>query len=147
MSQAPVKIAINLDNYHARHVGRTADGRQFFLTRPFIPAQNGAGAEFIALYIFDQDGQFLGAEIDYFGPRSQVNEAAYSRCFEARLQSLGAVTFERIEIAPFQVVKDSVVFGLIVSPPEDEGDEFVAEFLPGNVMAFYEPWDSGEYET
>ena len=30
----PELIAINHDDYHAEHVGRTADGRQFFLTRP-----------------------------------------------------------------------------------------------------------------
>jgi hypothetical protein len=43
----PKTIAINPDDYHARHVGRTADGRQFFLTTPFEPAIGGrVGREF-----------------------------------------------------------------------------------------------------
>src|SRR5688500_7198055 len=31
----PKLVAINHDDHHARHVGRTEDGRQFFLTTPF----------------------------------------------------------------------------------------------------------------
>ena len=47
----PALIAIDHDDYHAEHVGRTADGRQFFLTTPFEP---GGGPqipseEFVAL--------------------------------------------------------------------------------------------------
>jgi hypothetical protein len=36
---------------------------------------------------------------------------------------------------------------LIVREPEDEDDVFAVELLPGNYMAFFEPWDSGEYDT
>jgi hypothetical protein len=32
-------------------------------------------------------------------------------------------------------------------PPEDEDDEWAVEMQPGNYMAFYEPWDSGDYDT
>ena len=32
----PTLIAINHDDYHAEHVGRMSDGRQFFLTMPFV---------------------------------------------------------------------------------------------------------------
>ena len=47
----PETIAIDPDDYHAEHVGRTADGRQFFLTTPFEPAIGGrAGSEFVALH-------------------------------------------------------------------------------------------------
>lgn len=53
MSQGqPALIAINHDGYHAEQVGRTPDGRQFFLTTPFEPG----GREFVALYLFDAAG-------------------------------------------------------------------------------------------
>jgi len=48
----PDLVAIEPDDYHAEYVGRTADGRQFFLTTPFDPALADEGAEFIALYLF-----------------------------------------------------------------------------------------------
>ena len=49
----PDLIAINHDDYSARHVGRLPDGRQFFLTRPFEPPMGGrAGNEFVALFLF-----------------------------------------------------------------------------------------------
>ena len=35
MSERPELIAIDHDDYHAEHVGRLPDGRQFFLTTPF----------------------------------------------------------------------------------------------------------------
>jgi hypothetical protein len=57
---APERIAIEPDDFQARHVGHTADGRQFFLTTPFEPG----GREFVALYLFGADGSFAEARID-----------------------------------------------------------------------------------
>ena len=52
-SGPPNIIAINNDDYHAEYVGRTSDGRQFFLTTPFESAiANRKGSEFVALYLF-----------------------------------------------------------------------------------------------
>jgi len=31
--------------------------------------------------------------------------------------------------------------------PERENDPWVVEMEPGNYMVFFEPWDSGEYDT
>jgi hypothetical protein len=69
----PDIIAINHDDYHAEHIGRTADGRQFLLTTPFVPAIHGcegSGSEFVALYLFDAAGKLLEARINAFGPRN-----------------------------------------------------------------------------
>lgn len=145
---SPTRIAIEHDDYHARHVGRTADGRQFFLTDPFEPAIHGnPGGEFNALYLFDATGEFVSAQIESFGPRGtfdlQAKEAAYRRL----LEGLGAVTFQRIELAPFEVDKFGSKFGLIGRECEDPGDVLAVEAQPGNYMAFFEPWDSGEYDT
>ena len=42
-SEKPEKIAINHDDYHAEHIGRTKLGHQFFLTAPFVPAHRCSG--------------------------------------------------------------------------------------------------------
>jgi hypothetical protein len=144
----PEIIAIEHDDYHAKHVGRTADGRQFFLTTPFQPAIGGrAGVEFIALYLFDENGTLIEAKINELGPREGLDQAKASRLFDRRLAELGDVTFERIEVAPFKVQRFGTVFGLVPREPEESGEPWVVEAHPGNYMAFYEPWDTGEYDT
>ncbi|HYH68744.1 MAG TPA: hypothetical protein VD866_28890 [Urbifossiella sp.] len=60
-------------------MGRTGDGRQFFLTTPFVPAEEvgtATGREFIALYIFDKAGQLESATIDDFGPRAALDRVS-----------------------------------------------------------------------
>lgn len=144
----PALVAIEPDDHHAKHVGHTADGRQFFLTNPFEPATGGRpGAEFIALYLFDASGALVEARIDELGPRATVDEKTARALYDRRLRELGEVRFDRIEIAPFAVERYGTRFGLVVRPPETEDDLWTAEVQPGNYMAFYEPWDSGEYDT
>ncbi len=149
MSDVPPKlVAINHDDYHAQHVGRTSGGRQFFLTTPFVPAINGAaGREFIALYFFDVDGRFLDACIDDLGPRATLDRGAAQRLYEQRLAELGEVSYDRIEVQPFQVERFGTTFGLVLREPEDEDDIWTVEVQPGNYMAFFEPFDSGDYDT
>jgi hypothetical protein len=143
----PKTIAIDPDDYHAQHVGHTADGRQFFLTTPFEPAIGGrAGSEFVAMYLFDATGKLLEARIDDFGPRA-VQDREKRQVFEQRLRELGNVTFQRIQIAPFAVERFGTIFGLILRPSEQEAGGWWVEVEPGNYMAFHEPWDSGEYDT
>ncbi|WP_394541200.1 hypothetical protein PRJ39_12425 [Lysobacter enzymogenes] len=144
----PALIAIDHDDYHAEHVGRLADGRQFFLTTPFAGALQGqAGNEFVALYLFDAAGALLEARIDEFGPRERVDPQARKRAYDARLAELGEVAFDRIEIAPFSLTRFGVEFGLIPNWPQDEGEQLSISLQPGDYMAFFEPWDSGDYDT
>ncbi|OJW18968.1 MAG: hypothetical protein BGO49_18190 [Planctomycetales bacterium 71-10] len=146
----PERIAIDPDEHAARHVGRAADGRRFFLTNPFEPASRvGAldGGEFVALYLFDAHGSLVEARIDALGPRATLDEDAAKALVRRRLEELGEVSFERIEVAPFAVERFGTTFGLIPRGPADEDDEWVVEAQPGNSMAFYEPWDSGDYDT
>jgi hypothetical protein len=63
------------------------------------------------------------------------------------LQELGKLTFCRIEVAPFTVERFGTAFGLVLRTPEDEEGVWAVEAQPGNYMAFFEPWDSGEYDT
>ncbi|MGC4895414.1 hypothetical protein [Micromonospora sp. DT31] len=144
----PRRLAIDPDDYHAEHVGRTADGRQFFLTTPFEPGgQEGEGGqEFVALFLFDADGRFLEARIDAFGPRAGMDRAARRAVYDARLAELGEVTFTRIEVEPFATERFGTTFGLVPRSPEDDEAWWVT-LEPGDYMAFTEPWDSGEYDT
>jgi len=147
-SGKPSIIAIEHDDYHAQHVGRVKDGRQFFLTTPFEPAHGANhGGEFVALYLFDAAGKMLEAKIDNFGPRATMNEDHRRKLCEQRLQELGELTLERIEVAPFAVERFGTTFGLVLREPEEEGDPWAVEAQPGNYMAFFEAWDSGEYDT
>jgi hypothetical protein len=148
MEGRPSLIAINHDDYLAAHIGRTSDGGQFILTNPFEPAiGNDLGCEYVALYVFDQSGKLTEAKIDSFGPRTTIDNAARRTLYAERLASLGDVLFEQVEIAPFSVERFGLDFGLIARVPDEDDDAWAVEMQPGNYMAFFEPWDSGEYDT
>lgn len=147
-STKPEKIAIDHDDYHAQHIGRTSDGLQFFLTNPFEPAFNGSkGCEFISLFKFDMDGNLVDSKIESLGPRGSYSEENAKEKYYAHLRGLGEIEFCRIEVKPFSIDFNGINIGLIVREPEDEDDIWAVELLPGNYMAFFEPWDSGEYDT
>lgn len=152
---APKLITINNDDYHAEFVGRTADNRQFFLTNPFVPAIGGnEGREFLALYIFDAEGNLLEAKIDDLGvrenkilPGQKLDTSFISSLVETRLAELGKVSYEPIIISPFRLEKFNTEFGLIAHEPEEEDEDWWVTVEPGDYMAFYPPWDSGDYDT
>ena len=147
-SNKPVTVAIDHDDYHAEHVGRTQEGLQFFLTTPFeAPLSNTQGCEYIALFKFDLAGNLVDSIIDTLGPRGSYDEDARKNKYLTRLKELGDVDYQRIEVKPFSINHNGVEVGLIAREPENEGDIWAVELLPGNYMAFFEPWDSGEYDT
>jgi len=149
----PVLVALNRDDQSAEYVGKTKDGRQFFMTTPFIPATSNfvadgqGGREFLALYTFDRDGQLLAAVIDDLGPRGTRGEEAVRARQAELLRSLGQVAFGRIAVAPFAVNRFGVEFGFIPQPPEDDEDVWCVTVEPGNYMCFYAPWTSGDYDS
>jgi hypothetical protein len=144
----PTLIAIDHDDYHASHVGRTHDGLQFFVTTPFIPALGDEkGCEFLAIFLFDGKGKLVDARIDNLGPRASLDKPRARQLLEGRLAEFGPVEYGRIEIQPFETERFGTTFGLIPRPPEDEDEGWWVELQPGNYMAFHEPWDSGEYDT
>jgi hypothetical protein len=129
----PERIAIDHDDYHARYVGHTADGGQFFLTTPFVPGRR----DFVALYLFDRDGRFVEADIDPF------DEELYQR----RIEDLGQADFGRIVVEPFEVERFGQTFGLVIDEPDASGERWWVTVEPGNYMAFAPPWDLGIYDT
>lgn len=139
----PSLVAIDHDEYHAEHVGRLPDGRQFFLTTPFEPG----GDEFVALYLFDAAGRLAEARIDNLGPRATMDTKARKKLYKSRLKELGQVKFTRIEVQPFSVERFGIAFGLIPREPQYADEQWWVEVRPGNYMAFAPPWDSGVYDT
>ena len=108
---------------------------------------DGPGAEFLALYLFDDAGKLLDAKIENLGPRATLDEDRRVRLRDLWLAELGEVSYERVEVAPCSIKRFDIEFGLIVREPEDEEDVWAVEMQPGNYMAFFEPWDSGDYDT
>ena len=146
----PRRSRINHDDYHAKHVGLTADGRQFFLTTPFVPAlhRGTAAVSSIALFLFDLEGDLLDAKIEDLGPRAKLDRSAARQRYQATLDGLGEVEFGGIDVAPFTVRR----FGTELRPDpararRTEDDVFAVEMQPGNYMAFFAPWDRGFYDT
>ncbi|MEO6808058.1 MAG: hypothetical protein ABI353_02970 [Isosphaeraceae bacterium] len=149
MAKGPPKtVAIDHDDYHAEYVGRTKDGLQFFLTTPFVPNLGGdPGREFIALYLFDLAGQLHSATIDDLGLRETMDLEARTARRDELLASLGQVNYQRIKVAPFQIERFGVEFGFIPQPPDEPGEEWCVIVMPGDVMCFWPPWNSGDYDT
>ena len=117
---APKLITIDHDDYHAEYVGKTKDGRQFFLTMPFIPSKR----EFIALFVFDKKGVLESTVIDDLGSRSRLDHEA-----------LGKVKYCRIKIAPFSIERFGVTFGLVPRAPDEPGDDWCVTLEPATTCA------------
>jgi hypothetical protein len=149
MAKSPPKtVVLANDDYAAKYVGRTADGRQFFLTNPFVPAIRGKpGREFLALYLFDKEGGLREAQIEDLGTRAELDEDAARARRAALLESLGPVKCRKIKVTPFKVKRFGVEFGFIPQPPEEPGEDWSVIVEPGNYMCFCPPWTSGDYDT
>jgi hypothetical protein len=144
----PKTVTVGHDDYSARYVGRTADGRQFFLTNPFVPALGtNPGREFIALYLFDKDGALVGAQIEDLGTRAELDEEQASARQSALLESLGPVRYCAVQVAPFTIERFGVEFGFVPQPPEEPGEDWCVTVEPGDYMCFWPPWTSGDYDT
>ena len=150
VNKPPDYICIGHDDYYARLVGRTRDGKQFFITQPFVPYAH----DFVARYLFDADGRLLEAAIHDLGERSSgeppgnalFNNVHAEMLQQQLLDELGETEFCDINVSPFSHESHGVTFGLIAQAPEEEDEEWTVIAEPGNYMAFYPPWD-GEYDT
>jgi hypothetical protein len=148
MSERPETIAIDPDDSYAHYVGKASDGRQFFMTTPFEPAIQGKpGREFLARFMFDGSGEMIEADITDLGTRATLDAVRAKAEFQRNAQAVGRVSTVRIVVKPFELERFGVRFGLIAFPPGDGIDVWRVELHPGNYMAFFEPWDSGEYDT
>jgi len=139
---------IDHDDYYASRVGKTSEGKQFFVTTPSVPdLGNEPGREFLATYVFDEKGHLVDAQINDLGPRATLDRVGARRLLDQRMAELGPLLYGPIHVRLFSVERFGVIFGLIARPLEDLEGGWLVELHPGNYMAFREPWDSGIYDT
>lgn len=81
------------------------------------------------------------------GPTNDRWPPRGDRLHEQRLVELGEVEFQRIEVRPFSVERFGTQFGLVATEVNDDPGVWTVELLPGNYMAFFAPWNSGDYDT
>jgi hypothetical protein len=150
MKGIPEVIPINREEeYHTHYIGTTGDGRQFFGYQSFVfpdgyPTSDDwtqARKEYVVLYIFDKQGNYLDTKHWYSGTTAETDDEVSTQKLEEFISELGPVTFTDITVKPFQVIIDGFVFGLV---PNKKGN--CVELQPGNTISFQEPWD-GEYYT
>jgi len=144
----PKRFPINREeDHHTHYIGRYANGNQFFGYETFLhttPAPRGNDwqnhrKEYVVLYIFDDEGNFIDFKYWYVGTTAENKET--KPALELMIESGGTYEFCNIEVKPFQVEIDGEIFGLI---PDEEYDSI--ELMPSSTIAFYEPWH-GDYET
>jgi hypothetical protein len=142
---APEKIRLIPDEWHIEHVGRLADGRLFWVDGQ-LEFAGGATKDFICTFIFDPDGRLVEHTIELIGVRGSYPEASGKAAMDRHLAALGKRKVADIWVRPFSVESHGTVFGLIPRQIEG-GGEWRVEFMPGNTLSFYAPWDAGEYDT
>ena len=90
---------------------------------------------------------FIPRSFDCVAKTNVLHPTLGTEVHDRWLRELGDVTYDRIEVAPFAVERFGTTFGLVLRDPEEEDDPWAIEMQPGNYMAFFEPWDSGDYDT
>lgn len=136
----PELVTIEYDDYHAKYIGRTAAGVQFFSPPIFVPG----GDEFVVLFLFNESGDLIESKIENFGGRSTY-DVEKARALRAEwLAQLEPFQFQDIRVKPFFVEHSGELLGMI---PVKWDNYWGVHVLPGDVMAFHEPWDSGIYDT
>jgi len=148
---APEKIHLIPDEFHIEHVGEIAGGNQF-LVAPQLSSDGNHTQDYVCTFVFDGDGRLVSHVIEHVGTRGQYEEAHFQGLFQKALDALGERVESDIWIRPFKVESNGQEFGFVVrlidepdNPPTE--DDWRVEFMPGNTMSFYAPWDAGGYDT
>ena len=140
----PEKIRLIPDSWHIRHVGRVADGRLFWVASQ-LDSTGGATKDFVCTFIFDQDGGLFEHSIELIGVRGSYPDDSFTKSLDRHVAALGDCAVTDIWVRPFSIQGHGTEFGLI--PRQTEGGGWRVEFMPGNTLSFYAPWESGEYDT
>jgi hypothetical protein len=141
---APEKIRLIPDEWHIRNVGRLNEGRLFFVDGQ-LDYVGGATRDFVCTFIFDKDGHLIDRTIELIGTRGAYADGSVGKAMDRHLVALGDRLRADIWVRPFSVESNGAVFGLI--PRKTKSGEWRVEFMPGNTLSFYPPWEAGEYDT
>lgn len=147
-SRKPGKIRLITDDYHLEGLGKRLDGT-YFLVSSQLKYDHHANAttDYICKFCFNSDGDLIEQKIVKLGIRGEFEHEDGVKMFAKLTPAEGTYEDADIRIKPFSVSFEGVEFGFITRTPEDEEDVWAVEFMPGNTMAFFEPWESGEYDT
>lgn len=146
----PDKIHLIPDRFHIKNVGRLEDGRLFLIDSQ-LSSSEGITTDYVCTFIFDADGQLVDHTIDRMGARDSYTKASYNVVFDKHIVDVGRYEKSDIWIQPFEIVRDDIVFGFIPRSTSVEGstdpEDWRVEFMPGNTLSFYDPWELGKYDT
>ena len=150
----PKKIPIErIERYHTHYLGNTQDGNQFWGYATFNYSKNydeiikingdyrDFRNEYAIVHVFNKEGQHLDTKYCLVGTAKQIDDIAVFTKLEELISELGEIEFNDIEVEPFEIKIDDIIFGLI--PNYEYG--FI-ELQPNSTLAFGEPWD-GSYST
>jgi hypothetical protein len=144
VSGAPEKIHLIPDDYRIQHAGQLGDGRLFFADLQLY-ARGGVTKDYVCTFIFDTDGVLVEHNIEVLGARGAYPEEQAEAALGRHLATLGETIPAAIWVRPFSVTFEGIEFGLVARRAED--GEWRVEFMPGNTLSFYPPWEAGEYDT
>lgn len=105
----------------------------------------GVTRDFVFTFVFDEDGVLADHSIELIGTRGSHPNRNVNEAIDRHLAALGDRTPADVWVRPFSVESHGAVFGLI--PRQLDDGEWRVEFMPGNTLSFYAPWDVGEYDT
>ena len=140
----PEKVHLIPDIWHIQHVGRVDDGRLFWIDAQLDYA-NGITQDFVCTFVFDPDGHLVDHSIELIGERGTYPNGSVDIAMQKHLAALGSHSVTDIWVRPFNPERHGAVFGLV--PRQTPGGEWRVEFMPGNTLSFYPPWEAGEYDT
>jgi len=142
---APEKIRLIPDEWHIHNVGRLKDGHLFFVAAQFDPLGGNLTRDFACTFLFDSDGRLVDHAIEFVGERNAYPDSSLDSAISRHVAALGGRVVTDIWVRPFRVESDGGLFGLI--PRRVGYGQWRVEFMPGNTLSFYPPWEAGEYDT
>lgn len=147
------RVRLIPDNYHLLHVGRLGSGAQFWIDVQ-LRGEADTTRDFVATYIFNEDGVLSWHEIIDLGLRSNPGRRAATDVILAQIAKLGPSEKADISVFPFSVDAYGSTFGLVVRESDtddpsdiDDCDGPLVDALPGWTLMFYPPWGEGLYDT
>lgn len=144
--KSPEKIRLIPDEWHIKHVGNLDDGRLVWRDLQLATGSQGT-LDFVCTFIFNTDGILIDHQIDLLGLRGEYHQSKTNEVWNKQGNTLGSITTTEIWVRPFTVEAYDEVFGLLPRIMEDDSGQIVVEFMPGNTMCFYSPWEAGGYDT
>jgi len=139
-----IVITIIPDDYHIQFAGTSSDGKQVFATTELkYDANARKTTDFVVMYSWDSDGNFIDGQVTTLGIRGEYDNAIAAEIQRNLEQSVAGFTPETIRVKPCRFRHDNIDFGFI---PRTDNDFTVVEMMPGNCICFLEPFD-GKYDT